>query len=406
MKLGFFPYQALHYKAAQAYLDKKAAQGLELQKIDFGCIARFEKAQVPRHFVDLDLEQERYDGPDRSWQDYFQLCADGGWQYVQTIRGMLLFRAMPGQDPAPIQTDEIIEFERFWQKYRPRLWRSLLPAALLALAFFALVRYTESHFSSSALLTTNPGLCCLFYFSFTLLLLLASFISSRFYLSRCRKADQIEPLGKASTAVDVLALLHRLLSILTALVLFLSLASPSYGFSLQEYLSYHANPQSGKNDTTILEELDAYPVLTIRGLDLPGGSIWREHVSGRSSLLVRHLRQMEDFTVDGQDYTLATERNQCATPTVARFLLALRLRDARNTDSVTWSTDWSPISLPGFDECYISYNNGHSESGYLLFRQGNVVAMVACIKGGSLDPVDLTTPEGLQFIQEQVLPTS
>ena len=38
MKLGFFPYRALHYKAAQAYLDKKAEQGLALQKVYLGCI--------------------------------------------------------------------------------------------------------------------------------------------------------------------------------------------------------------------------------------------------------------------------------------------------------------------------------------------------------------------------------
>ena len=407
MKLGFFPYQPLHYKAAQVYLDKKAAQGLELQKIDLGCIARFEKAEAPHHFVDLDLEQARYDDPGRSWKDYFQLCADGGWQYIQTIRGMLLFRAAPGQDPAPIQTDSDIEFGRFWKRYRPKLWRGLLPAALLALAFFGLVRYTENHLCSSTLLTTNTGLCCLFYFVFTLLMLLASFVSSRLYLSRCRKTDQIEPPGKVSTAVDSFSLLHRFLSILTAMVLVLSLGSPSQVFSRQEYLSYHSSPQAGDNDPALLEELDAYPVLTIYGLDLPGGSIWSEKVSGGGSLLVRRLYQDEYFTVDGGSYyTLATEYNQCVSPAVARLLLALRLRDARNAASMTWSTDWSPISLPGFEECYISYNNGHSEYGYLLFRQGNVVAMVACIKGGSLDPVDLTTPEGLAFIQDRLFPTS
>lgn len=115
---------------------------------------------------------------------------------------------------------------------------------------------------------------------------------------------------------------------------------------------------------------------------------------------------MEEFSVNGTHYILATDHFQCANPIVARFLLALRLRDARNTDSVTWSSDWSPISLPGFEECYISYNSGHSEYGYLLFRQGSVVAMAGCFVRGTLAPVDLTTPEGLGFIYDRLLPTS
>lgn len=405
MKLGFFPYQALHYKAAQSYLDKKSAQGLELQKIYLGCIARFETVKEPRHFVDLDLEQEHYADPARPWKDYFQLCADGGWQYIRTLRGMLIFRAMPGKNPAPIQTDESIEFDRFWQKYRPKLWRSIYPAALLALAFFCIAYYTESYFSTAALLTSNAGLYCLLYFGLTLLLFLVGFISSRLYLSRCQKTDRIEDPGKVATVVDSFFLLHRLLSILAALVLFLSLQSPSYGPSLQEYLSYHSEPQLGASDPAILDELNTYPVLTIQGLNLPNGSIWSESISGGGSLLVRRLHQMEEFTVDGKSYTLATERYQCASPVVTRFLFALRLWDARHTDSVTWSSDWLPIFLPGFDECYISYNNGHSEYGYLLFRQGAVVAMAGCFEGRSLTPVDLTTLEGLHFIQERIFPT-
>lgn len=400
MTLGFFPYEPLHYKAAQAYLDKKAAKGLELRKIDLGCIARFEKAENPRHFVDLDLEQKQYDAPDRSWKEYFQLCADSGWLYVQTLRGMLLFRAAPGKDPAPIQTDETVEFDRFWKKYRPRLWKSLLPAIFLALLFFFLSSYTEDHFCTADLLTTNAGLCFLLYLTASLFLLLAIFVSSRLYLSKCRKVDRIEPTGGSSAAVDAFTLLHRILSLLLTLAFLIP--SPFQRRSLQEYLSYHSDPQSGRNDPAILEELADYPVLTIQGLDLPDSFIYSEDVLGNRSLWVQHLRQSEKVSVDGKLYWLATERYQCATPTVARLLLTLRLRDARNTDSPTWSTDWEPITLPGFDECYISYTDGHSEYGYLLFRQGNVVAMAGCFDG--LLPLDMTTPEALSFIRSCILP--
>ncbi|MDE6108040.1 MAG: hypothetical protein K2F83_05135, partial [Oscillospiraceae bacterium] len=119
------------------------------------------------------------------------------------------------------------------------------------------------------------------------------------------------------------------------------------------------------------------------------------------SLLVRQLQQMEEFSVNETHYTLATDYYQCASPTIARFLFVLRLQDARNTGSVNWSSDWSPISIPGFEECYISYDNGSSGDGYLLFRQGNIVAMAGCFQ--DLHPLDMTTPEALAFIQERIL---
>lgn len=404
MTLGFFPYEPLHYKAAQAYLDKKAARGLELRKIYLGFVARFEKAENPRHFVDLDLDKKHYDDPGQSYKDYFQLCADGGWLYVQTLRGMLFFRADPSKDPAPIQTDETVEFDRFWAKYRPKLWKALLPVVALALFLLALVSYTESSYCTADLLTTSTGLCLLLYFLTALPLFLLSFVSSRRYLSRCQKAGQIEPAGKSSTAVDTLTCCHRILSLLIAFILLLGLIYvPRSRHSLREYLSYHSAPQSEVSDPAILEELTDYPVLTIQGLDLPDSFIYSEHVLGNRSLLVRHFRQLEVFYVKGKLYRMATEHYQCANSAVARLLLTLRLRDARNTDSPIWSTDWEPITLPGFDECYISYANGHSEYGYLLFRQGNVVAMAGCFDGNSR-PLDMTTPEALDFIRTCLLP--
>ena len=98
MKLGFFPYRALHYKAAQAYLDKKAEQGLALQKVYLGCIAFFRKADRPKHFVDLSLNARgNYDYTD---PDYLALCGDASWELVQELRKMLLFRAAPTWEAA------------------------------------------------------------------------------------------------------------------------------------------------------------------------------------------------------------------------------------------------------------------------------------------------------------------
>lgn len=72
-RFGFFPYDAINYKAAQAGLDRRAAQGWALKHVYFGCIARFRRAERPSHFVDLDIRSGLDEGADA---DYLQLCAD------------------------------------------------------------------------------------------------------------------------------------------------------------------------------------------------------------------------------------------------------------------------------------------------------------------------------------------
>ena len=106
---GFFPYEAMDYKAAQACLDRRAAAGWVLKKVHLNVLARFEPCEGRSHFVDLDLRRTL----DETDPDYLQLCADAGWEKVQSLRGMLLFRSRPGTHPAPIQSDPGMEWERF-----------------------------------------------------------------------------------------------------------------------------------------------------------------------------------------------------------------------------------------------------------------------------------------------------
>lgn len=94
---GFFPYEAMDYKAAQACLDRRAAAGWVLKKVHLNVLARFEPCEGRSHFVDLDLRRTL----DETDPDYLQLCADAGWEKVQSLRGMLLFRSRPGPIPPP-----------------------------------------------------------------------------------------------------------------------------------------------------------------------------------------------------------------------------------------------------------------------------------------------------------------
>ena len=73
-KLGYFPFCAVDYRAAQAWLDRQGAMGWRLKGIHLGCIARFKRSgqERVRHCVDLHREV------DGVWDDdeYLRLCAD------------------------------------------------------------------------------------------------------------------------------------------------------------------------------------------------------------------------------------------------------------------------------------------------------------------------------------------
>ena len=132
---GFFPYEAINYKAAQNYLDRKAARGLRLKRVYLGAFAQFEEVAFPTyHFVDLDITRNDFNEPDR---EYLQLCNDGGWDYLQNLRGMFLFCSKPDQKPTPIQSDKEIEWEQFWEIHRPKLSGTLI--LLASFAFLAAV---------------------------------------------------------------------------------------------------------------------------------------------------------------------------------------------------------------------------------------------------------------------------
>lgn len=111
-KFTFFPYSAFDCKAAQDYLDQKAAQGWVLDQIFPGRLARFVPAQGRRHFVDV-CSYAGF-GPD---YDFIQLCGDAGWECVKDdFADMVLFRSKLGVDPQPIQSDPNFEWREFLRK--------------------------------------------------------------------------------------------------------------------------------------------------------------------------------------------------------------------------------------------------------------------------------------------------
>lgn len=383
-KLGFFPYEAMNYKSAQAQLDRRAAQGWELRHIYLGCIARFRRADRPSHFVDLDIRGHMDEGTD---PDYLQLCSDAGWELVQTLRGMLLFRASAGQSPAPIQTDGELEWERFWEKYRPRLLSTLITLISIGVIAFVLAM-PPRQWNVPAMLAANLGLLYLLYFALAIPCTLAQWLHSKWYLAKCRRTNRVEDPGPLATALDALNRLH---TPLLCLILFFTVAQP-LGLGRTVDLEWYS---PNETYTATVEACRAWPVVTANDLGLGDGGYSR-HLDGHSSPLMEFLEYQELAQTAGPEepvyYRLTTERYDCATELLARWTLAQRHKETQNGYFLWGDLDWEPAPGLGFDESYTC-----RESTYLLLRQGRVVALVGC------DGLDLTRPQALETVRARVL---
>ena len=261
VSFGFFPYEAMNYKAAQAYLDRKAEKGLALKHIYLGAIARFEEAESPRHFVDLDLMRSDFDGTDEA---YLQLCEDAGWQPIQELRGMLLFRALPGRDPLPIQSDREMEWDRFWKKYARK---NLITSALVTLAavgLLALVLRLPSSGTGRSLaagVASNSSLLYLLAFGLALLSLLLSLVGIPLYLFRCRRSGQAEPPNRVWARLqDTPFRLYTPLYLLAACIAMAEIFGAGKTVDLNWSPMYEGN-------TATVEACREYPVLLADDLD-------------------------------------------------------------------------------------------------------------------------------------------
>jgi len=112
----WFAYQLEDAKAAQAELDRLAEEGWELAELGLAC-ARFRRADRPRRGW---VEPARWKSLKRRdvdrQRDYLDLCDEAGWDLLDESRGLWYFQAKPGECPAPVQTDQAVEWEAIWRK--------------------------------------------------------------------------------------------------------------------------------------------------------------------------------------------------------------------------------------------------------------------------------------------------
>lgn len=115
-KTRWFRYIAEDAKAAQAELDRQAAEGWELEEVGF-FTATFRRSARPRPCW---VEPARWTSVRRKDEaaraDYLALCDDAGWELVSEDGGLFYFRAKEGTHPVPVQTDQAVEWEDVWKK--------------------------------------------------------------------------------------------------------------------------------------------------------------------------------------------------------------------------------------------------------------------------------------------------
>lgn len=112
-KWTVFYFSPCDYKGLEGYLNRRAEQGWELEKVA-GIFARWRKTDRPSRWC-VDVLNARADR--ESKLDYLDLCGEGGWTLVALLGCVAIFRSQPGEEPFPIQTDPELEKKNYNRYY-------------------------------------------------------------------------------------------------------------------------------------------------------------------------------------------------------------------------------------------------------------------------------------------------
>ena len=364
-KWGFFPFDAMDYKAAQTYLDKKAEQDWVLDKVFLKWFARFAPAEGRYHCVDLDTPHVFDD--DLDW-NYVEFCEDAGWELVKNTRGMLIFRSKPGQRPTPLQTDRGIEAERFWKRYLRRnlIWLLILLLVILPLYILAFFRAPNpvpfsEYLCNNTILLVPP------------FLILGVICILRDLVCVIRAAGQVHRSGTVPAPKNRAAWVFGLLSFLAGLLLI-------FGYCIHFVEIFGVNrtvdvewSRFSEKYTATPELCQSYPVITAADLGLEYSQDSR-YLDGRRALLAERLDYSEIADSEiGASHILTTERYECVNEKAAAWMFdARRAETARGSGFLWGKLDWDETTADyGFDR--ICFARDHS---YLLALEGDTVVLV------------------------------
>lgn len=154
---SLFTYPVMDIKAAEALLNRRAAEGWALDRVYLGTFARFVPADASEDWC-VDWSRPGYS----ERPDYLALCADAGWALVQKVGAFNLYKAPAGTPP--IQTDGVEEARRFRQEVLRATFKSWGVLLILLLVLAAVVlALSEGSWRAAlmAVLLTNVGMALL-----------------------------------------------------------------------------------------------------------------------------------------------------------------------------------------------------------------------------------------------------
>ena len=152
-KWTLFTYPVMDIKAAEAMLNRRAAEGWRLEKVHLGALAHFVPAETPVCYCIDWYDPNREDG-----LDYRHLLADAGWHPVGQLSYWNLYEAPAGTPP--IQTDGELEYQRFRKKSLRRMvisWAAVGVLAAVILLLALLVGLKKRDYILTFLTDLNTG---------------------------------------------------------------------------------------------------------------------------------------------------------------------------------------------------------------------------------------------------------
>lgn len=355
--------EAVDYKTAQRWLDDMAGKGWELERCNriFATFRKVENRTV-RHFADLCPRWE-----DR--EDYLRLCADAGWEQVSKVNGMDLFRAQPGREVTPIQSDKGLEGKRYFRKKLVVEFFLYIVTFLLLVVLVPWLFSMQTDWRVQLITSAAAQITALSFTLFTLHLLwtLGHYIALSL---RYRREGEVPraalTLCRARVALYWVAwLLYLVGQVLIPFSNLLAGRPVSVGL---------ATPAAA--DWARVEEA---PVPTLEELG-----------AGEEETFLLYLDRPRSFLTEGWDYTQCAgedaiwcERYTCISEHVARMLVhALRESKERSGPAGYGMLQFSPQPLTGADESWTA-----REGTFVLIRKGREVAFVGWRTGEDTEAI-------------------
>ena len=354
-----FPFLTMDYKAAEVWLNQKAAQGWQYTSKTtlWGYLFRLRRTERTDLRYCVDISGGKKD------QDYRDFLNQAGWGWEGTVRGMDIFSSLPGADPVPIQTDAGLERQRFGRRYFWRTWLSELAVILLVMALIVwfygyLISPTDLPLFFLSILSSWWDLLRLALLPIFLVSVLWELTALPLYYFRSRRDGLPDPDSRRAwrrgVAEFAVSMLIKLILILNLILSFLP--DSEYRYSQSER-----------------EGLRDQPVITAEevGLIYAGYAMDSVHTS---TPLVNRWEYLELVDCDSTwSLFLYTRRYHCLWEG-----LAVRAAQALMEDD-----PFTPVDL-GFDESWIFRPDPPDDYSILALREGRTTVRLE----GPLDWTD------------------